>query len=392
MMLRQQNHPTVWAFAYVFRILLQATVLLPQCVHCLSTPASNNNHRHVCLLNDYEAVRGPYFYALFDQLWEQTGFANKRVAFLAATGVEAGSNQGKHEEQLANKMQQIQQELDLDTCELFTLSTDNIDPEHLREKLVKLEPSIVWIAAPPKNNYKGSDGDDDDYQPHNDGNGNSYWLRHVLRIHNADGIIHDLCGPPATDDPARNRACLFVGEGSGALCAGSNMAVAALRGDDPKKCPELQFRGLSVLGPTRSVSFEKLLDRSKTAEDDPFDLIRLQDKLSKQPLYNPEKATTIFLNPKQVYVFSQVTARESNESSDDDDEETTNSLSTTSLIFNPYQRGAIEQYESEALKPVPPLSVGDTGSSSVARMCTGEPSEDPSRTIHTSLVDEGDYY
>ena len=221
------------------------------------------------------------------------------------------------------------------------------DPDQVREAIQSLNPSILWMA------------------PHD----NAYLLRHAMRVHDLDAMVKDLCGP------ASGNACLFVGEGAGALCAGANMAVAALRGDDAKACPELQFRGLSVLGPRRSVSFTKPLRH----DTNPKFLDEARTKLARVPLYDPDRDTTTFLNPKQVYLYSQL------EGGSD----------TTSLVMNPYQKGAIEQLETSSLKPVPPLSfVGTTGSnkgsneSSVARECTGEPSEDPSRTIHLYNADD----
>jgi hypothetical protein len=136
----------------------------------------------------------------------------------------------------------------------------------------------------------------------------------------------------------------------------------------------LQFRGLQVLGPGRSVSFEKPMKCSPpwTMKDE---VQLLHDKLATKPLYDPSEETTVFLNPQQVYVYSQQEGKD-----------------TTSLVMNPYQRGAIEQYESSSLPPAPPLSSMGGGGSVVARECTGEPSEDPSRTIYTTQVEEGDYW
>lgn len=307
-------------------------------VQGLSSPLSNN--RHVCLFNDYEAVRGPHFYALFDQLWEQTGYddSNKRVAYITC---------GDSSLEEATKAH-LQEDLDLEIHAVNIPIVDSptiSDPSQLETEILALDPSILWIG------------------PHE----NAYVLRHAMRVLNLDFTVHNLCGP------AEGRACLFVGEGSGALCAGSNMAAVALRGDDATACPELQFRGLQVLGPGRSVSFEKPMKCSPplTMKEE---VQLLQEKLATKPLYDPSEETTVLLNPEQVYVYSQ------QEGGD-----------TTSLVMNPYQRGAIEQYASSSLPPAPPLSQLE-GGSSVARDCTGEPSEDPSRTVYTTQVEEGDYW
>jgi hypothetical protein len=312
------------------------------CTISLAVPSHANNRRHVCLINSYQAVRGPHFAALFDQLWEQTGFDTKRVAYIT-------TEKGNGDEAL---MDQLKEELDLEICQPVVLSATETqdgkrsvcnDQSTLRDVIMGTSPSILWIS-----NHV-----------------NSYVLRHTLRIHNIDGIVHDLCGP------STGRACLYVGQGAGALCAGANMAVAALQGDDASQAPELQFRGLQLLGPHRSVSFAKPVPRN------PEELERLQNRLAGMPLFDADKDVTVWLNPQQVYVYSQQDGAD-----------------TTSLVMNPYQRGAIEQFESSSLPPTPPLSWNaedDISASSVSRYCTGEPSEDPSRTVRTSQVEEGEF-
>ena len=314
------------------------------------SPPSIYGNRHVCLMDDYECVRGPHFNALLDELFQQTGFSRKRVAYITTSAPE--------EDDLETKLNQLQSDLDLEACQVIqlapttsstTIPSRNIcDPKQLREAIESLNPSILWLG------------------PHE----NSYVLRHALRIHNVDSIVNELCGPP----PARtsnNKACMVVGEGAGALCAGANMAVAALRNDNPRECPELQWRGLQVLGPRRSVSFVKPLPGFD--DEKPFEIIQealdeARTTLARAPLYDPDRDRTKFLNAKQVYIYSQVS------------HDTT--VETTSLVMNPYQKGAIEQLQTSKLKPLPPLSAVAIGGSSVARECTGEPSEDPSRTVH----------
>ena len=36
--------------------------------------------RFICLVDDYEMVKGPYVFALFDQLFEQTNHMQKNIA------------------------------------------------------------------------------------------------------------------------------------------------------------------------------------------------------------------------------------------------------------------------------------------------------------------------
>jgi hypothetical protein len=151
------------------------------------------------------------------------------------------------------EIDQLREELDLEICQPVLLAATESedgkravcdDQSTLRDIIMAMSPSILWIS-----NHV-----------------NAYALRHALRIHNIDGIVHDLCGPSS------GRACLFVGQGAGALCAGANMAVAALQGDDASQVPELQFRGLQLLGPHRSISFAKPVPRN------PEELERLQNR------------------------------------------------------------------------------------------------------------------
>jgi len=253
------------------------------------------------------------------------------------------------------KVQQITEDLGLQTCQIINLTPatttrrEICDPEALRIQIQLLQPSILWLA------------------PHD----NAYVLRHAMRVHNLDQLVQELCGP------CTGPACLFVGEGAGALCAGANMAVAGLRGDNSKASPELQFRGLNLVGPRKSFSF------TKPETYDPQQLQNARERLSRMPLYNVEKDVTLFLNPQQVYLYSQVSS-------------STNGPTTTSLIMNPYQKGAIEQLQTSELSPVPPLSFADAvdheGSSIVTRVCTGEPSEDPSRIVQLYNPDDDKYW
>lgn len=304
-----------------------------------SAPTNPKNNRHVCLFDSYQAIRGPHLYALFDQLWEQTRYKTKRVAYIHAIDSDASEDIDRIQEEAAI----LQDELDLELCEPISLKELEFDPAKVRQAMIGEnngpQYSIVWVADHP----------------------NTFQLRHALRISCMDNIIREHCGP------ATGNACLFVGEGTGALCAGASMAVANLRGDDPTAAPELQFRGLEMLGPSRCIYFG-----AKNKQEH----ILLKEQLSNLPFFDEQEHSALFLTPKQVYIYSQQKGSD-----------------TTSLVMNPYQKGAIEQYESSSLEPVPPLCFDDDAViSGVGRACIGEPSEDPSRTIYTNKVEEGDYW
>lgn len=323
------------------RILLSTALAVFAIITCVTVEGLSSgssafqNNRHVCLFHNYEAIRGPHFYALFDQLCGQTGFSSKRLIYVHA-GEKTDQNDS---EEILQKKRTIQEELNIEI--VYDISLTKCDnPSTLRKIIVDMEPSIIWVG---------------DHH-------NAFELRHLLRITALDKILGELCGPDS------GNACLFVGEGAASLCAGSSMAVANLHGDDPNAAAELQFRGLELLGTSRCIAFG----------EDKREHKGLRDQLTTLPFYDGNYHSAFFLNKKQVYIYSQKSAGD-----------------TTSLIMNPYQKGAIEQYESSSLPPVPPLYyfANDLqGTSSVARACTGEPSEDPSRTIRTSHVQEGDYW
>jgi hypothetical protein len=254
------------------------TLLLP-------TLEGLSNNRHVCFFSDYSSVKGPHFNGLFDQIVEQSGFTEKRIALLTI----GDTYEPMDQELLSNN-------LGLDNLETFRL--DRLNPSELENKFTKFNPTVFWVADC----------------------GSALQLRYYMRTSGFDGLVEELCG--SFDEKSR----LYVGEGAGAICGGSSMALA--RGQDP--APEPQFRGLDLLGPSLSVSFE-----SNSAIDD----------MAKS------------VGEKQVYVWSQQDGE------------------ATSFVMSPAQKGAIEGLSNP--DPLPPLQEANLG----GRRCTGEPSIDPSRML-----------
>jgi hypothetical protein len=213
----------------------------------------------------------------------------------------------------------LKDDLDIQVCNLIVL--DDYNPLSLEEVLDQIQPSILWVSS--------SDG-------------NAFDMRYKMRTSGLDTFIERSCG-----SPEGSSSLLYVGEGAGAICGGSFMSVAHVRGDDPKGAPEPQFRGLELLGPQKSVAFgmdEALFQSHDKTKDLTTDSITC-------------------LQSDQVFVFSQ---RPDNNS-------------VMSFVMTPSRRGMIENWQSPP--PVPPLVAKD-GIGGV--QCVGEPAIDPSRTMQQS--------
>lgn len=269
-----------------------AVVLALSCsvIHSLRNNNSNNNNRHVCLFKSYSFVRGPHFCGLFDQLVDQTGFDQKRIALLTI-----------HDDIQSTYQQQLNDvEIDLDAI-VKVIRLDTINPIELEQQFREFNPTILWVADARS----------------------AFQLRYYMRTSGLDGLVERLCGS------LDQKSLLYVGEGAGVICGGSHMALA--KGQDP--APEPQFRGLELLGPDTSVSFDVPLT---TAGED---------------------GSIRKLSEKQLYVLSQRNGE------------------AMSFVMIPAQMGAIENLSHR--QPVPPLVEEDIG----GRRCMGEPSVDPSRML-----------
>lgn len=300
---------TFFLFTMADRTMMIQLIALVWSLFLTPTSCLSLNRRHVCFFDKYETIRGPHFGALFDQIVEQTGVSEKRVAFFSI------NDDGK-------PTSQMEQDLGLHLCATILLRDYN--PLSLEEKIQELDPTIFWVP-----------------------DGNSYALRYLMRTSGLDGIVETMCGSDS------GKSVLYVGEGAGAICGGggATMALGHVRGDDPKAAPEPQFRGLELLGPTRSISFG------------------LAKKIEQHPKVDANDDITI-LQEDQVFVWSQKQG------------------SATTFVMNPKQRGAIEKFQSPP--PVPPLVELNIG----GIKCTGEPAMDPSRRLQTigdsEWVEDGD--
>jgi hypothetical protein len=245
------------------------------------------NNRHACIFKNYDSVRGPYFNALFDQVIEQSGFETKRGLLV------------RIDDDNDNLIENLVSDLDFDDMTVIRL--DKISPRDLMHTIDAFSPTVIW----------GADAK------------SALQLRYFMRTSGLDFLVETLCGS------MNQRSLLYVGEGSSAMCCGSDMKVA--RNHD--RAPEPQFRGLELLGSDLSISFDQLLPEL-------------------------EENKTLKLLESQVYVWSQCDGK------------------ATSFFMRPDRRGAIEQFRTP--DPLPPLVEEDYG----GRRCIGEPSVDPSRMLH----------
>jgi hypothetical protein len=216
------------------------------------------------------------------------------------------------------------------------------------------------------------------------GRRNALWLRHLLRTSGMDRTVQRLCCPSASTD-----AAVYVGEGDGAICAGSTMAVAYAQQQQqqqqqqipkdgpshtplPPPPPELQVHGLNLLGDHQHVSFgmtrDQLLRHPKTGP-----LLRGVGGGS-------DRDRIEICSPDQVYVWSQRRSGGGDGKSTTTTETTTTettTMETHQFLMTPGRRGTIERYSTpDPIPPVVPDGDGDGGVPS-----PGEPSIDPSRAV-----------
>ncbi|KAG7336833.1 hypothetical protein IV203_035416 [Nitzschia inconspicua] len=296
--------------------------------------------RHLCLFHNYRNVQGPYFSALFDQLLEQTDIKQRNLVYCTTSyDQQNGCDLPDNTDTFLND--ELMSALDLDHIQNVIL--DEFNPLSLEDLVTKTDnpqhtPTIFWVQGQ-----------------------NAFWTRHLLRTSGLDRMIQLRCCGFSNDSDTTVRDCIFVGEGAGARCAGTTMALAHAFGDDPKAAPELQIQGLNVLGDNRWVSFgverEMLESHSKTKDLFQSDAIEVCDE-------------------DQVLVWSQSSSLKLTDASDP--------VLATKFIMTPHRKGTIERYTTP--DPLPPIFV----STSVAEegvACHGEPSMDPSRAVQNPLGD-----
>ena len=262
-------------------LFLTVILLATAVVDSLTSP---NNSRHVCLFQSFSLVRGPYFNALFDQMMQQTGLESRRIAFLTI-------------DKCFVPPSNIHNDLDLDASETFRL--DLMNPIELMKGIQNLDPTVLWATTNSESALK---------------------FRYYMRTSGFDGIVENLCGS------MDQNSLLFIAEGAVVTCAGSDMGLA--KRQDP--APEPQFRGLELLGPDTSITFD-------TVPGSVSDVASLDDD--------------------KVYVWSQQYGN------------------AVSFLMVPSQRGAIEEFQNR--NPLPPL----VEEIFEGRKCVGEPAIDPSRML-----------
>lgn len=291
---------------------------------------SRHGGRHICLFDSYEAVKGPYFFALLDQLMGETQHETKNLAYFTSRS-DLPANEGARVARgdRGDVLETLRASLDLDTATLFLL--DDWNPPTLDEELSCSKPTIVWVQGK-----------------------NAFHTRHLLRTSGLDRWLQEHCAPSHDQgSSSNNKGCAipFIGEGAGALCSGSTMAIAHVRGDDPKMSPELQMYGLDLLGDDDDDSLVSFGVEEKILQGHP----RTSDFVSNIQICRND----------QIFVWSQ----------------SPNQETATRFVMTPKQRGTIEGYTT----PDPwsdrqrRSRLGQADGGGVA--CHGEPAIDPSRSI-----------
>lgn len=371
-----------------FSILWSARSCPPFLVKALVTSTSlTHPPRHVALLNSYEKTRGPYLYALLDQLVGQAQNSNDdggdlvlRVAI--CYGVGAGNR-----ERRAAQAKQRQQDLQNDFAPSLLLCgdddgnddhttfqhenplvicIDDYNPVDLKRELDSFRPNLVWVLSGYPNK------EDHDQQ-------NALQLRYSMRTSGLDRWIQANCGPTAS----ATSCCVYVGEGRAAtLVASASLDVAKvlLEGDSSSEAttvhpPEPQFFGLDLIGPNRAIVFGGAADATElngagTTTDSM--LSDMTDQLSRNSKTQDllSKGHIRILKDDKVWVWSQV------------------ATNVQSFVYCPARRGIIEDWLTgpQELTPLEALVEEDYGSLPLGLKkegvsCYGEPSVDPSRQV-----------
>ena len=291
---------------------------------CLTTALTTitTPPRHVCLIHNYASIAGPQFSALLDE-FHQNAFppsTQKRVAILTVNDDDSDEN--------AKSLSILQKDLSLflldDQCVTVPLHKGPRSFRQALDRFQNVPPTMLWLHGDLKTT-------------------NAHWLRHWLRACNADGVIEELCGGWSTPT-------IFVGEGSGAVCAGASVRTHPTASQPPP--PEPQFRGLELLGPNLSV----LTIGSNDDEPQQQLLDDARQRLGHEALP---------LRESQAFLWSQ---QEGND---------------VAQSFFADKMGCISKLSFP--KPLDSIIQPDTGE---GRKCVGEPSIDPSRAMQSSSDSE----
>ena len=308
--------PPQQVLARVYLVFLSIIPIL----HALSPP-SLPAQRHICLFDAYSNVRGPYLSALVDQLTERAGHVTTDAYDIVICRDSSSSSDSS-----SSDWKNLHH--DLPHARIHDLQLRDYNPLSLEEQMDQWHPTVVWVTGT-----------------------NAFLLRYELRTSGLDRWVERYCvGVSAT--------CVYIGEGAGAICAGSSLQVARhFLQHDPTVAPEPQFFGMGLLGQEKTIAFSTL----ETEEE--------QEVRFRHHDLDANKLS--LLKAEQVYVWSQ--------SSDGDE------ISVSSFIYLPNQRGMMEQMSSPP--PLPPVM--ETEKEGVA--CFGEPAVDPSRQMQSSTIGDSEW-
>jgi hypothetical protein len=405
------------AVAFAPPVLIQQVFMLPRpniaqkqhkrnrartptiCMHAVAGMSKPTGSRYVCLLEDYEKVMGPYFNALFDQLFELTGHEEKRIAFLTTqkdldgissyrirgNGSETKTDDDEIEvngygtttEALVALLETLESSLELETTpEVFVL--DDWNPLAIEERFSAVRSTGVGTSD------GNDDGKNDKSRDKIDptiiwlyGNHNAFYTRHLLRTSGFDHYIQERCSLSSSSSSDDDDNCVFVGEGTGAACIWITMDTARVRGDDPKGAPELQAYGLKLLGNEDENS--KATATTSAIEGVVF---------VKKPSPISDNSPGIELcGEDEVFVWAQQPPQESNSALTEEEEQQDHVA--TNFVMAPNRRGTIERYAT--LDVLPPLVDRKEQQSGEGVACYGEPSIDPSRSMQAGTIGDSEW-
>jgi hypothetical protein len=136
--------------------------------------------RHICLFENYECIQGPYFSALFDQLFTQTQLKCKNMVYCTSKYDLVGLRNNDNIHDTGGLLDELMKSLCLDHIQLVVLDDLNPvsletlfttgDSSHNPNNKGNQEPSIFWVQGR-----------------------NAFWTRHLLRTSGFDRLIHQKC-------------------------------------------------------------------------------------------------------------------------------------------------------------------------------------------------------
>eukprot|EP00536_Pseudo-nitzschia_multiseries_P011419 jgi/Psemu1/28840/gm1.28840_g len=360
---------------------------------------NDNGGRYLALFDDYQEVRGPYFFALFDQLLELvveeatdppfrhvvvcTTRKDLELLENANSAIPDDSDEDEDndtcsedepsssDDAVSSWLKDLQSSLELDILpDLIVM--DDWNPLRLEE--TRWSPSSSSSSLPPSQSNEDEDADSQRGDVHLApavvwlyGIFNAYHTRHLLRTSGFDRWIQERCASSSSSSSSSSNNnnnnnnkynCAWIGEGAGAATAGVILAgLAKARGDDPRDAAvEWQPLGLGLVPDDEAESLVAAV------------LLREEDN-TKEDNRNRDGG---------VYAWAQPPAGDA-----------------TRFVLRPSQNGAMEDYRCD-LDPLPPLVVIDDENTSCSNdegvACWGEPSIDPSRAAQAGGIGDSEWW